>query len=108
MHPIEPLEPRTLFAPATLDPTFGVAGEARHSVEVDVNEQANAAVLQPDGKLLVCGGGADGFQVDMAVQRFDADGSVDATFGVCGQVRLAARDAAAAIALQADGKILLA
>src|SRR6185369_1021639 len=81
-----------------LDTTFGVQGKVS-----DTSRAVTAIVLQPDGKLLTIGA--------MTLSRFDADGSLDATFGSAGRVELvadgSANDAARALALQADGKIVV-
>lgn len=87
---VEGLEPRLCLAAGTLDPSFGVGGHARLTVDTEVGDSAAAAVLQPDGKLVVCGLLGEGVGDDqLAVQRFDADGSLDLSFGDRGQVRFA-------------------
>jgi uncharacterized delta-60 repeat protein len=60
-------------------------------------------VMQPDGKLIV-GVGSD---AAACVVRYGADGVLDATFGTAG-IALVAGFSLADVALQADGKILLA
>ena len=92
---IESLESRTLLAAGTLDPTFGVGSEVRHAVDVETDERANAAALQADGKLLVCGAitreGQSRGEGVFAVRRFNPDGSIDRTFGAAGEARPARR-----------------
>lgn len=72
------------------------------------SERVSTSVLQPDGKLLVAG--MDGNK--MFVARFNADGGIDTTFAVNGQLTDTAADSkgfnVAAIDVQADGKLVLA
>ncbi|HLY37726.1 MAG TPA: CARDB domain-containing protein [Candidatus Binatia bacterium] len=90
-----------------------------------------AAALQPDGKVVVAGerracvGGDNDRErcaidadctnggvclSDFAVARYDADGNLDLTFGSAGRVvtDFGGRDEAFALALQPDGKIVVA
>ncbi len=68
--------------------------------------------VQPDGKILVAGGGGvDFFNATLMVQRFLADGTPDPTFGSGGTALIPAPAGGAgmsidAIALQSDGKIV--
>jgi uncharacterized delta-60 repeat protein len=115
-----------------LDTTFGTAGSGR--VEVDVvaptpsTEAAGDVALQPDGKAVVVGStnagpitqfGGDG---NFALARYNGDGTLDSEFGaggLDGNGRLTTNfdenldtsgthDGAAAVALQSDGKIVVA
>ena len=79
-----------LVADGTLDATFGVDGIAVADFGgfLDI---ANAMIQQSDGKLVLAG--ATSFQLategsDIALARFKADGSLDATFGDDGRVTL--------------------
>jgi uncharacterized delta-60 repeat protein len=78
------------------------------------NDRAFAVVLQPDGKIVaagVGGRGATGPGADFALARYNADGSLDASFGSGGKVLTdfaGGADAAFAVALQTDGKIVAA
>jgi uncharacterized delta-60 repeat protein len=68
------------------------------------------AAVQPDGKLLVSAYKTD-YASDAVVARFNVDGSPDVSFGTGGIARVdfgGNSDIAFAIALQPDGKILLA
>jgi uncharacterized delta-60 repeat protein len=72
-----------------------------------------AVAIQSDGRVLAAGsivrsGAGD---TDFAVMRFNPDGTADATFGTDGRVTTdfsATNDAARAIAIQADGRIVVA
>lgn len=100
----------------SLDPTFGIAGRAALSFgNIGSNDELRAVRVQPDGRI-VAGGYTDLgiFGVsDFAVARLTPDGLPDPTFGVNGRVSLdfdgaASTDEGVALALQPDGRILLA
>ena len=97
----------------SLDASFGDAGK----VVLDFFgsfDQANAAVLQPDGKIIVVGSASyDSFNTDIgfALTRVNPDGSTDFSFGSGGkQITdfFGAGAKANAIVLQADGKFTVA
>ena len=74
-------------------------------------EFANALALQPDGKLVAAGvalGNPSGS--DFGLARYNSDGSLDGTFGASGKVvtSFGPFDAAFALALQPDGKLVAA
>jgi uncharacterized delta-60 repeat protein/uncharacterized repeat protein (TIGR01451 family) len=72
---------------------------------------SGAAVLQPDGKILMVGFASNGLNDDFALARLNPDGSPDAGFGMGGRVTTAiggGGDEARAVALQPDGRILVA
>jgi uncharacterized delta-60 repeat protein len=92
-----------------LDPSFGMNGVAR----VPVNAVDVAAVaVQPDGKIVVAGtvysGGSAGY--DFFAARLNSDGTLDTSFGGAGilVVDFGGRDTCNALAIQGDGKIILA
>ncbi len=72
----------------------------------------NAAVIQPDGKIVVGGAGVAASGTDpeeFVVYRLNADGSDDTTFGVQGRhVKFTAQSRIYDLALQADGRIVAA
>ncbi len=94
----------------TLDTTFGNAGIARDAITTG-DDQAEAGALQPDGKILVAGWGAN--ESYMAIARFNPNGTLDNTFGSGGNVLISFVNNpkiganATAVVLQGDGKILL-
>lgn len=71
---------RRFNANGTADNTFGINGR----VQLDLTgrkEMPEAAVLQPDGKLLIAGSAGNGPYTDYMLVRLNADGSLDRTFG---------------------------
>jgi len=98
--------------PGTLDPSFGNAGKVITSLGPN-NAFANAIAVQSDGKILVAGETYTNNTIleDFALVRYNTDGTLDANFGTNGLVITdlqQATDVAKAIAIQPDGKILLA
>ncbi len=99
-------------ADGTLEPGFGTGGKVKTTV-LDAG-QANAVLVQPDGKILAGGFAAHGVVADgdFALVRYDADGTPDATFGGGDGIvttDLGTRsDDIRALALQPDGKIVAA
>lgn len=99
-------------ADGTLDPTFGAGGV----VLTDFGgrtDQAMAMALAPGGRIVVGGQTlTDDLTVaDMAFARYNADGSLDATFGVGGRTTVDIRgtpDQARSIVILPGGKIVAA
>ena len=74
---------------------------------------AYAVAVQADGKIVVAGSAGSGTRNDIAVARFLSDGSADQGFGDAGTVLTDVRgaggnDVAGGLALQPDGRILVA
>lgn len=91
-------------APGDLDPTFGSGGQVLTDFDPG-GENAQAVVLQPDGKIVVAIGGAF-----FGVARYHADGTVDTSFAGDGKATTTFNGLngfAAAVALQDDGKIVV-
>nr|WP_244307269.1 M10 family metallopeptidase C-terminal domain-containing protein [Azotobacter salinestris] len=100
-----------LNADGTLDTSFGSDGEA--TADINGNDDlGNSLLVQPDGKILVAGRSYNpGYDTEFSVARLNADGSLDASFGSDGKASFALGKGYAQInslALQPDGKILLA
>lgn len=97
-----------------LDTSFGTDGEVVTDISTSVLsvEEAAAVATQSDGKIVVTGVTSDlSLNTDLAVVRYNTDGSLDTTFGDNGQVTTdtgSATDAATSIAIQADDKIVIA
>jgi uncharacterized delta-60 repeat protein/LPXTG-motif cell wall-anchored protein len=96
-------------ANGTLDATFGTNGITVTSF--GTSESAKSVVIQADGKILVAGySDAVNTISDFAVLRFNANGILDTSFGTNGitTTNLGSYDTGYSMALQADGKILVA
>ena len=98
----------------TLDTTFGTAGIATAAFNLggSNNDLANAMAVQPDGKIVVVGYAftASG-TTDIALARFTEGGFPDSSFGSTGKVvtvETGTNDSASAVAIQPDGKIVVA
>ena len=96
----------------TLDSGFGQAGKTLTTAGVGSSWDAGAysITVQPDGNILVAGTSWNGTNYDFAVLRYDTQGNLDASFGVNGQVNtdFGGTDWGNTVAVQADGKILVA
>jgi uncharacterized delta-60 repeat protein len=106
-------------APGDLDPTFGNGGivitRGFNGNNPNYLSHALAMAIQPDGKIVVVGEGNDGpftfVAWDFAVVRYNTDGSLDSSFGSNGRVVTHLSDnydGAMAVAIQPDGKIVVA
>ncbi len=82
--------------------------EAQAFVDFESQSYATAAALQPDGKVVVVG--LDAAEVDIAAARFRPDGSLDPSFGSGGRSTVPGGfiEVAQAVALQSDGRIVMA
>jgi uncharacterized delta-60 repeat protein len=92
----------------SLDLTFGVAGKVTTSFSVG-DDVGSGIAVQSDGKIVVVGTSDDGSGAsELAVARFNVNGSLDNAFGVNGKVTTgfsAGDDLGAGIAIQSDDKI---
>lgn len=95
----------------TLDASFGDGGKVLTDF-IGNEDIAFALLILPDGKLVVAGHTADELNdLDFALARFHADGSLDTSFGKAGKVItdfFESDDQAFALARQADGKLVAA
>jgi uncharacterized delta-60 repeat protein len=91
----------------SLDSTFGSSG----IVITPLNGTPNQGVLQNDGKIVVAGGASlSPGAPDIGVVRYNADGSLDQTFGSGGKVTtdfFNFTDIAYGVAIQSDSKIVV-
>src|SRR5262245_54163007 len=96
--------------PGALDTTFGTGGKVRTSVGPGDSE-ALALVRQPDGKLVAAGFASNGSTDDFALARYNANGTLDTSFGSGGKVLTAigsSHDGISALVRQPDGKLVAA
>jgi uncharacterized delta-60 repeat protein len=111
----ERLERRTLLSAGDLDPTFARDGMLSVS-DTSFHRYAADVALQPDGKVLTVGSRLPGASTtfaevgrDVALSRYDADGTPDATFGSDGRVLtdLGAAEGGAAAEVDGAGRIVV-
>ena len=102
-------------ANGNLDAGFGSAGTVTTDIAAGQDE-AHGVAIQSDGKIVVAGQAVVGrtannlFNFDFAVARYNADGSLDTSFGAGGKVTTdfnGQTDRAFAVAIQGDGKIVV-
>lgn len=95
-----------------LDSTFSFNGRVASVVSTGGEDVAEAVALQPDGKTVVAGRSpSPGGKGDaISVVRYNKNGSLDPSFGGDGKVvtELEVGSAGEAVAVQPDGKILVA
>lgn len=89
------------------DSSFGDGGKV---IFGDDNGWAAAVALQPDGKIVAAGFASGGTSWDIALLRYNADGTLDSAFGDAGVVTYFAgrRNFHMALALDGNGKIVVA
>ncbi len=114
----------------TLDPTFGggtgkVTTGFALSGDINVTSQALSVAIQSDDRIVLAGNTVKGFSgaqdspanngFNFAVARYDANGTLDTSFGGTGKVitdiggfSFGGGDGAYAVAIQSDGKIVAA
>jgi uncharacterized delta-60 repeat protein len=94
----------------TLDARFGNGGTVTTAIGVGHQDYAYAVVVQADGKIVVAGSSSSISQDLFALARYNANGTIDTSFGSGGTVTTAVGlgDVAYALAIQPDGKIVVA
>src|SRR4051794_26766566 len=81
---MEPLEGRVLFSAGDLDATF--SGDGKLAVpDTDAGRNLSEVYVYPDGKVLTAGSELSGAREDLLVTRYNANGSLDTTFGKGGR-----------------------
>jgi len=89
----------------TLDPSFGDNGEVANSF-LGASDVGDGLAIQSNGQIVVVGNDGGGGHSILA--RYNSNGSLDASFGTGGYVSVSNPGYADALALQADGKIVVA
>lgn len=95
----------------SLDTSFGVGGTTFVAVGAGGGQIGRAGLIQPDGKLVIAGSCTGQSNKDFCSVRLDANGHVDPGYGIGGAVITPVdlgTDAAAAVVLQPDGKLVVA
>ncbi|PKK88115.1 MAG: hypothetical protein CVV64_20220, partial [Candidatus Wallbacteria bacterium HGW-Wallbacteria-1] len=92
-----------------LDTSFGMGGKVVTDI-CGYNDDIARLILQADGKIVAIGTAYTATNPDVAMVRYNTDGSIDTTFGTDGVARfsIGTTDYGYAGALQPDGKILVA
>ncbi|RMD52107.1 hypothetical protein D6827_00705, partial [Candidatus Parcubacteria bacterium] len=94
----------------SLDESFDVDGKVTTSIGPG-NDFGQSVAIQTDGKIVVVGYASNGSNYDIAVVRYNSDGSLDTSFDGDGKVTTAlgsGDDYGFSVALQSDGKIVVA
>ena len=99
-------------ADGTFDKSFGSGGRVLTAIdhsESAIEDVAYAMAMAEDGKIVLAGV-TGSFPTDFAAARYLPNGKLDITFGNRGKVvtDLSGDDKAAAVAIQPDGKVVLA
>src|SRR5439155_6351600 len=98
------------LATGSLDTSFGTGGKVATPIS-SIDDEVSALVLQPDGKLVAAGYANDGSNMNFALVRYNADGSLDTSFGTGGKVTTPIEsigNQVFALVLQPDGKLVAA
>ena len=91
----------------SLDTSFDTDGKVTTAIGSQ-DDIANSIALQSDGKIVVAGYKYTSGIYNFAVVRYNTDGSLDTSFDTDGKVTAAFDGSANSIALQSDGKIVVA
>ena len=97
-------------ADGSLDAGFGTGGKVTTPIGSG-HDRAHAVAVQRDGRIVAAGFSHNGSNQDFALARYTRSGALDTSFGTGGKVTTAigsGHDQAYAVAVQADGKILVA
>ncbi len=99
----------------TLDDTFDGANNGNGIVTTPIgtsDEEAFGVRIQPDGKIILAGETFNGTKTNIAVVRYNPDGTLDNTFDgdgrVVTQIGSSGTDLARSVIVQPDGKIVVA
>ncbi|MBL9182540.1 MAG: choice-of-anchor D domain-containing protein [Verrucomicrobiaceae bacterium] len=100
-----------LAADGDLDTTYNTP-TGFNSVTFGASDNVYGGLLQPDGKLIVIGGGRPVSNQEMSVVRYNADGTLDTGFGTSGKFSIditvaTSTDRGTCGGLQSDGKIII-
>jgi len=94
----------------SLDLSFGGTGIVTTDM-AGSSDEGKSVAIQADGKIVVAGSSNNGSDYDFALVRYNADGTLDTTFGSSGKVITpigSSDDEAHSVTIQIDGKIVVA
>src|SRR6266536_2345728 len=98
-------------ANGSLDTSFNGTGKVTTDFGGDGNAEGRSVAVQTDGKIVVAGYATAGNTEKFALARYNADGTLDTSFGDSGRVMTdvgISGSNATGVALQKDGKIVVA
>ena len=101
-------EQRARAVGGVLDPAFGNGGKV--TTHFNGSDLGNAVAVQSDGKIVVAGTSSGVTPPDFVLARYGSNGALDTSFDGDGKVTtdvLGFLDFAEAVAIQADGKIIV-
>ncbi len=106
------LVPPAHAAPGDLDATFGTGGKVITAIGSG-SDGGRSVAVQSDGKIVVAGSTGDdrGDDIDFALVRYTRTGALDTSFNGTGKVTTnlgSVRDSGSSVAVQTDGKIVVA
>ncbi|MBI4336543.1 MAG: IPTL-CTERM sorting domain-containing protein [Chloroflexi bacterium] len=95
-------------ADGSLDLSFGTGGKV--STDLGGDDRGHSIAIQGDGRIVVAGVSNTGGTYDFALARYNADGTLDTSFGAGGKVAtdFGGDDGGYSVAVQGDGKIVVA
>ncbi len=94
----------------SLDTSFNGTGKVTTGIGAS-SDVANALARQPDGRLVAAGATWNGSKENVALVRYNPNGSLDTSFNGTGKVTTAigsSHDSASALVVQPDGKLAIA
>jgi uncharacterized delta-60 repeat protein len=91
-----------------LNSKFGTGGTV--TTNFGGQDSASGIATQSDGKIVVVGTDSNGTTSELAIARYNLDGSLDSTFGAGGKVLtlVGSSDFEGSVAIRPDGKIIVA
>ncbi len=102
---------RALAAPGDLDPSFNGTGKVTTAIGTS-DDSGQAVAVQGDGKILVAGYVLNGSIYDLVVLRYNADATLDTSFGGGDGIATAGFGGNSgygySVTVQSDGKIVVA
>lgn len=93
----------------TLDTSFGTLGKVVTDLPFTPRDFASEVLAQSDGKIVIAGDTGSGLATNVVLVRYNADGSLDGSFGSSGLVvaNIGGEDRGAAVVRQFNGKYVV-